>query len=72
MDHSTKKKSVKFSAAHPAIAFGAAVGGVAVAGAGIYVGEKDDAPGAALLGIVLMACALVFALKVALRRRRSE
>ena len=28
--------------------------GVAVAAAGIYIGETDDAPGAALLGIVLM------------------
>lgn len=27
--------------------------GVGLAGAGIYVGETDDAPGAALLGFVL-------------------
>jgi hypothetical protein len=33
--------------------------GVALAAAGIYVGETDDAPGAALIGILLML-ALVF------------
>ncbi|MGH9858017.1 MAG: hypothetical protein ACRD4B_09255 [Acidobacteriota bacterium] len=33
--------------------------GIAVAIAGIYVGETDDAPGAALLGI-LLAIALLF------------
>jgi hypothetical protein len=28
--------------------------GLAVAGAGIYIGETDDAPGATVLGIVVM------------------
>lgn len=39
--------------------------GTAVAAAGIYVGETDDAPGAALLGIFLMVGALVLAVRIA-------
>jgi hypothetical protein len=36
------------------IALGLLVIGIAIAAAGIYIGEIDDAPGAALLGILLM------------------
>ena len=42
--------------------------GVAIAVAGIYIGETDDAPGAALLGILLMIAALVLGVKIALRK----
>ncbi len=42
--------------------------GVAFAIAGIYVGDTDDAPGAALLGILLMVGAVAFAVK-AVRRK---
>jgi hypothetical protein len=42
--------------------------GVALAAAGIYVGETDDAPGAALIGIVLMIGAVVLGLRVARRK----
>lgn len=42
--------------------------GVAVAAAGIYVGETDDAPGAALIGILLMIAAVVLAVR-SLRRK---
>lgn len=37
--------------------------------AGIYVGETDDAPGAALLGLLLMLGLIVFAVRVARRRK---
>ncbi len=42
--------------------------GLALAAAGIYVGEADDAPGAALLGILLMLTLVVFGLRTARRR----
>lgn len=44
------------------------ISGLALAAAGIYIGETDDAPGAALLGIVLMLAALVLAVKIARRK----
>jgi hypothetical protein len=39
--------------------------GVLFAAAGIYVGETDDAPGAALLGVLLMTGMVVLAVKIA-------
>jgi hypothetical protein len=42
--------------------------GVALAAAGIYVGEIDDAPGAALIGIGLMIGAVVLGVKIARRK----
>ena len=41
--------------------------GVAIAGAGIYIGDTDDAPGAALIGIALMIGAVVLAVRTARR-----
>ena len=49
-------------------ALGLVVIGVALAAAGIYVGETDDAPGAALLGILLMIATLVFAVRIVRRK----
>ena len=43
-----------------------AIGG-AIGAAGIYIGETDDAPGAALVGIVLMIGAVVFGVRIARR-----
>ena len=37
--------------------------GVALAAFGFYVGETDDAPGAALLGLLLMTGAVVLGVK---------
>lgn len=37
--------------------------GVVIALAGIYVGETDDAPGAALLGILLMIAMVALGVK---------
>lgn len=36
--------------------------------AGIYVGETDDAPGAALLGLLMLIGALVLGWKIARRK----
>jgi hypothetical protein len=42
--------------------------GVGIAAAGIYIGETDDAPGAALLGILLMIGAVVLGVRTARRK----
>jgi hypothetical protein len=41
--------------------------GIAVAAAGIYLGEADDAPGTALVGILLMIGAVVLGVRIARR-----
>jgi hypothetical protein len=42
--------------------------GVAIGAAGIYLGDTDDAPGAALMGILLMLGALALGVRTARRR----
>ena len=42
--------------------------GVGMAAAGIYIGETDDARGAALLGILLMIGAVMLGVKTARRK----
>ena len=42
--------------------------GIALAAGGIYVGETDDAPGAALIGILLMVGAMVLGVRIARRK----
>ena len=42
--------------------------GVGIAAAGIYIGDTDDAPGAALIGILLMIGAVALGLRTARRR----
>lgn len=42
--------------------------GVGLAAAGIYVGETDDAPGAAILGFVLALGLVALGVRSALRR----
>jgi len=42
--------------------------GAAICAAGIYVGDTDDAPGAALLGILLMIGLVALAVKTARRK----
>ena len=49
-------------------ALGLIIVGAALCAGGIYVGESDDAPGAALIGILLLVGAVVLAVKVARRR----
>jgi hypothetical protein len=50
------------------IALGLVTLGVALAAAGIHVGESDDAPGAAVLGLLLMIGLIVHAVRTARRR----
>jgi hypothetical protein len=59
---------MKSSRTNFVVALGLVVMGVAVAAAGIYIGETDDAPGAALIGIVLMIGAVVLGARTALRK----
>ena len=42
--------------------------GVAIAAAGIYIGDTDDAPGAALIGILIMIGAVVLSVRTARRK----
>lgn len=60
---------MKYPVRNLVTASGLAVVGLAIAAAGIYVGETDDAPGAALMGLLLMIVALVFSVKIARRRK---
>jgi hypothetical protein len=62
--------SPKSPAANWIAPIGFIVLGAGLGAAGIYVGETDDAPGAALLGLVLMIGLVVFGVRKALRRRR--
>lgn len=42
--------------------------GLAIGAAGIYIGDTDDAPGAALLGLLLMSGLVVLGVKTARRK----
>lgn len=42
--------------------------GVAIGAIGIYIGETDDAPGASLIGILLMIGAVVLGVRTARRK----
>ena len=49
-------------------ALGLVTTGVALCAAGIYIGETDDAPGAALLGILLMFGLVALGVRTARRK----
>lgn len=49
-------------------AIGLVAAGAAIGTAGIYLGETDDAPGAALIGILLMIGAVVLGVRIARRK----
>jgi len=53
-----------------ALALGLGTLGVVIAATGIYIGDTDDAPGAALLGILLMLGLVGLAVRIA--RRKSS
>jgi hypothetical protein len=59
---------VKSSVAKSVLAFGLVAIGVAIGAAGIYIGDTDDAPGAALLGILLMIGAVALGVRTARRK----
>jgi len=59
---------MKSSATSLFIALGFVVIGVALAAAGVYIGDTDDAPGAALIGILLMIGAVALGARIARRK----
>jgi hypothetical protein len=59
---------MKSSGTNWGIALGLVAIGVALAAAGIYVGEADDAPGAALIGILLMIGAVALGIRTVRRK----
>lgn len=59
---------MKPSAINVFIALGIIAIGVGVAAIGVYIGETDDAPGAALLGILLMIGAVALGVRTAWRK----
>jgi hypothetical protein len=59
---------MKSSATNLLLALGLIAIGVGMAAAGIYIGEMDDAPGAALIGILLMIGAVVLGVRTARRK----
>jgi hypothetical protein len=60
--------SMKTSAKNILVALGLTAIGLGIAAAGIYIGETDDAPGAALLGILLMVGAVTLGIRTARRK----
>jgi hypothetical protein len=50
------------------MAVGLVAVGVALAAAGIYIGDTDDAPGAALIGILLMIGTVALGVRTARRK----
>ena len=60
---------MKSSVTNLVTALGLVAIGVALGAAGIYIGDTDDAPGAALIGILLMIGAV--ALGVRTMRRKA-
>lgn len=63
---------MKSSVMNLAMALGLVVIGIAIGAAGIYIGETDDAPGAALLGIVLMIGAVTLGVRTAWRKKPQQ
>jgi hypothetical protein len=59
---------MKSSVTNVVTGLGIIVVGVAIAAAGIYVGDTDDAPGASLAGILLMLGLLTLGVRKALRK----
>ena len=59
---------MKSSVANLVKALGLVAIGVAICATGIYLGETDDAPGAALIGILLMIGAVVLGVRIARRK----
>ena len=59
---------MKSSVTNLARALGLVAIGLAIGAAGIYIGDTDDAPGAALMGILLMIGAVALAVRTARRK----
>lgn len=52
----------------PSLVIGLVAIGIVICAGGIYLGDTDDAPGAALMGIVVMIAAVTCAVKIARRK----
>jgi hypothetical protein len=63
-----ERRLMKSSGSKLALGAGLIAVGVAIAAAGIYIGDTDDAPGAALIGILIMIAAIVLGVKTARRK----
>jgi len=63
-----KSDLMKSSVTNLVMALGLVAMGVALAAGGIYVGDTDDAPGAALIGILLMIVTVVLGVRIARRK----
>ncbi|WOX05130.1 hypothetical protein [Microbulbifer pacificus] len=61
---------MKLFASNLPVAFFLIALGIAIGGIGIYIGETDDAPGAAVIGIILMVGAIWLGIKNV--RRNSQ
>ena len=59
---------MKSSVTNVLMALGLIAIGVGMAVAGIYIGETDDAPGAALIGILLVIGAVALGVRTARRK----
>jgi len=62
---------MRSTAATIVMAIGLVVIGIAIAAGAIYVGDTDDAPGASLVGILLMLGAFALAARMVWRRQRQ-
>lgn len=59
---------MRYSVRNLSMALGLVAIGAAIAAGGIYLGDTDDAPGASLMGPLLMVGAMVLAVRVARRK----
>ncbi len=59
---------MRSSVANLVVALGLVAIGVAIAATGIYIGDTDDAPGAALIGILLLLGTVVLSVRIARRK----
>jgi hypothetical protein len=66
-ESNVRKDLMKSSVTNLVKALGLVAFGVAVGAAGIYIGDTDDAPGAALIGILLMIGAMALGVRTARR-----
>lgn len=68
MNQPVNGAALKYSTKNLLVATGLIAVGLALAAGGVYVGETDDAPGAALLGFLLMIGLVTYGVKVARRK----
>ena len=62
---------MKPSVSNMLMSLGVVAVGIAICIGGIYVGETDDAPGAAVVGILLMIGSVVLGVRIARRKQIS-